>query len=69
MTATVTLDKNRRIVGRERENLAKSLVKRYTTGESIRAPGGGHRSFVRLHPSCAVRERRAAPQAWRCPHP
>lgn len=35
-TATST-DKGRRIVGAERATLAKDLVKRYTSGESIRA--------------------------------
>jgi hypothetical protein len=40
MAATVTApatDKGRRIVGAERATLAKDLVKRYTSGESIRA--------------------------------
>jgi hypothetical protein len=37
-TATTTsTDKGRRIVGAERQTLAKDLVKRYTSGESIRA--------------------------------
>src|SRR5258705_13631517 len=35
-TATST-EKGRRIVGAERATLAKDLVKRYTSGESIRA--------------------------------
>ena len=35
-TATTT-EKGRRIVGAERATLAKDLVKRYTSGESIRA--------------------------------
>jgi hypothetical protein len=35
-TAT-TAEKGRRIVGAERATLAKDLVKRYTSGESIRA--------------------------------
>ena len=35
-TATTT-EKGRRIVGTERQTLAKDLVKRYTSGESIRA--------------------------------
>ncbi len=35
-TATST-EKGRRIVGSERQTLAKDLVKRYTSGESIRA--------------------------------
>jgi hypothetical protein len=35
-TATST-EKGRRIVGTERQSLAKDLVKRYTSGESIRA--------------------------------
>src|SRR6185369_3246997 len=35
-TATST-EKGRRIVGSERQSLAKDLVKRYTSGESIRA--------------------------------
>jgi predicted transcriptional regulator len=35
-TATST-EKGRRIVGAERQTLAKDLVKRYTNGESIRA--------------------------------
>jgi predicted transcriptional regulator len=35
-TATST-EKGRRIVGAERQSLAKDLVKRYTSGESIRA--------------------------------
>jgi hypothetical protein len=35
-TATST-EKGRRIVGAERQTLAKDLVKRYSTGESIRA--------------------------------
>jgi helix-turn-helix protein len=34
---TATTEKGRRIVGTERQNLAKDLVKRYTAGESIRA--------------------------------
>jgi hypothetical protein len=40
MAATTTApatDKGRRIVGAERATLAKDLVKRYTSGESIRA--------------------------------
>lgn len=39
MTATgiTSPEKGRRIVGPERETLAKDLVKRYTDGESIRA--------------------------------
>src|SRR6266508_4509850 len=37
-TATTTsTEKGRRIVGAERQTLAKDLVKRYTNGESIRA--------------------------------
>ena len=37
-TATTTsTEKGRRIVGAERQTLAKDLVKRYTSGESIRA--------------------------------
>jgi Helix-turn-helix domain len=32
-----TTEKGRRIVGTERQTLAKDLVKRYTSGESIRA--------------------------------
>jgi predicted transcriptional regulator len=35
-SATVA-EKGRRIVGAERQTLAKDLVKRYTSGESIRA--------------------------------
>ena len=35
-TATAT-EKGRRIVGAERQTLAKDLVRRYTSGESIRA--------------------------------
>lgn len=35
-TAT-TAEKGRRIVGTERQTLAKDLVRRYTTGESIRS--------------------------------
>jgi Helix-turn-helix domain len=34
---TATTEKGRRIVGTERQNLAKDLVKRYSSGESIRA--------------------------------
>ena len=40
MAATTTApatDKGRRIVGAERASLAKDLVKRYSSGESIRA--------------------------------
>jgi hypothetical protein len=40
MTATGTTtnsEKGRRIVGAERQTLAKDLVRRYTNGESIRA--------------------------------
>ena len=40
MTATGTTSstaKGRRIVGAERQSLAKDLVKRYTDGESIRS--------------------------------
>jgi len=40
MTATGTTtssEKGRRIVGAERETLAKDLVRRYANGESIRA--------------------------------
>src|SRR6185295_12989004 len=36
-TATTSTEKGRRIVGTERQTLAKDLVKRYTGGESIRA--------------------------------
>src|SRR5258705_11400424 len=36
-TATTSTEKGRRIVGAERQTLAKDLVKRYTGGESIRA--------------------------------
>src|SRR2546423_10045588 len=36
-TGTTTTEKGRRIVGAERQTLAKDLVKRYTSGESIRA--------------------------------
>jgi hypothetical protein len=36
-TATTSTEKGRRIVGAERQTLAKDLVKRYTNGESIRA--------------------------------
>ncbi|GGJ81262.1 transcriptional regulator [Pilimelia anulata] len=32
-----TTEKGRRIVGAERQSLSKDLVKRYTSGESIRA--------------------------------
>ena len=34
---TTSTEKGRRIVGAERQTLAKDLVKRYTSGESIRA--------------------------------
>jgi hypothetical protein len=34
---TTSAEKGRRIVGAERQTLAKDLVKRYTSGESIRA--------------------------------
>ncbi len=34
---TASTEKGRRIIGAERQTLAKDLVKRYTTGESIRA--------------------------------
>lgn len=34
---TASAEKGRRIVGVERQTLAKDLVKRYTSGESIRA--------------------------------
>lgn len=34
---TASTEKGRRIVGSERQNLAKDLVKRYSNGESIRA--------------------------------
>ncbi len=38
MAATsTTTEKGRRIVGTERQTLAKDLVKRYSAGESIRA--------------------------------
>ena len=36
-TTAATTEKGRRIVGTERQILAKDLVKRYTSGESIRA--------------------------------
>ena len=36
-TATASTEKGRRIVGAERQTLAKDLVKRYSSGESIRA--------------------------------
>ena len=36
-TTATTTEKGRRIVGTERQTLAKDLVKRYTSGESIRA--------------------------------
>lgn len=36
-TTAASAEKGRRIVGTERQNLAKDLVKRYTNGESIRA--------------------------------
>src|SRR3954465_13800827 len=36
-TATTSTEKGRRIIGAERQTLAKDLVKRYTSGESIRA--------------------------------
>lgn len=36
-TTATTTEKGRRIVGAERATLAKDLVKRYTSGESIRA--------------------------------
>ena len=36
-TTATTAEKGRRIVGAERATLAKDLVKRYTSGESIRA--------------------------------
>ena len=36
-TATTSTEKGRRIVGAERQTLAKDLVKRYSNGESIRA--------------------------------
>src|SRR3954466_7202581 len=36
-TATTSTEKGRRIIGAERQTLAKDLVKRYTNGESIRA--------------------------------
>lgn len=35
--AVTTSDRGRRVVGSERQSLAKDLVKRYTSGESIRA--------------------------------
>ncbi len=34
---STTTEKGRRIIGAERQNLAKDLVERYTAGESIRA--------------------------------
>src|SRR5882672_2264728 len=36
-TTATTTEKGRRIIGAERATLAKDLVKRYTSGESIRA--------------------------------
>ena len=36
-TGTTATEKGRRIVGAERQTLAKDLVKRYSSGESIRA--------------------------------
>ena len=36
-TATTSTEKGRRIVGAERQTLAKDLVKRYQGGESIRS--------------------------------
>lgn len=36
-TTAASTEKGRRIVGSERQNLAKDLVKRYSNGESIRA--------------------------------
>jgi hypothetical protein len=36
-TDTANVDKGRRITGNERTSLAKDLVKRYSSGESIRA--------------------------------
>jgi hypothetical protein len=36
-SAATVAEKGRRIVGAERQTLAKDLVKRYTSGESIRA--------------------------------
>ena len=63
-TATST-EKGRRIVGTERQTLAKDLVKRYTAGESIRASGGIYRPLVRVRAPCAHRVRRAAAAAGR----
>jgi hypothetical protein len=56
-TATST-EKGRRIVGAERQTLAKDLVKRYTGGESIRALAAS-----------TGRVRGAAAAARRCPPP
>ncbi|HLU45691.1 MAG TPA: helix-turn-helix domain-containing protein [Natronosporangium sp.] len=36
-TGTSSTEKGRRIVGAERQSLARDLVKRYTDGESIRS--------------------------------
>ena len=69
---TTTLDKYRRILGSERQTLARDLVKRYTSGESIRALAAAtgrsygfiHRvlteSGVQLRPPSGARRHTAA---------
>ena len=68
-TATST-EKGRRIVGAERQTLAKDLVKRYTSGESIRALAAStgrsygfvHRVLTESGRAAAAARRRPAPQ-------
>jgi hypothetical protein len=60
-TATTTsTEKGRRIVGAERQTLAKDLVKRYTSGESIRALASSTESGVQLRQRGGARRRKKA---------
>ena len=63
MAATATsTEKGRRIVGSERQTLAKDLVKRYTSGESIRALAAstGRSYGVQLRQRGGARRRKKA---------
>jgi Helix-turn-helix domain len=58
---TTSTEKGRRIVGAERQTLAKDLVKRYTSGESIRALASSTgRSYGFVHRGVQLRQRGGA---------